>query len=413
MMNRATTSRSAGFSLIELLVSMAIGLIVTLAITSVLIRSEGSKRSSTSVNDINQSGAYAAYVLDRAVRSAGSGFSQRWSDVYGCVLDVTKSGTAVLPVPAAIPASSAFRNVATAAATPIRLAPLIIGQGQADVSGEVRGDVLIVMAGTAGVGESPQGVNAVDASSTPAQVQLPNTLGYRTADMLLLWKANAANGCMMQQAAARSASEFGQVLQLAGNYTATAGTNVNLSDFGSGAIAMQLGRDLANPPQFQAYAVGANRTLVSYDLLQPIPTGGIPDTPIADGIVEMRAVYGIDTSSPPDGTRDDWTDASGNYSAANLSDGSAASRARLRGIVSVRIGLILRTSLQERTGASFASAATSQETYQASSSTLTLFSDLPSALQRTRTLGTADAGYRFRTVEITIPLRNVLLAPQS
>ena len=108
---RRTRPGMSGFSLIELMVAMVIGLVVTLAISSVLIRSEGSKRSSTSVNDLNQTGAYAAFVLDRAVRSAGSGFSQRWGEVYGCQLDVSQGAgpTRVLPMPAAIPASSACR----------------------------------------------------------------------------------------------------------------------------------------------------------------------------------------------------------------------------------------------------------------------------------------------------------------
>jgi prepilin-type N-terminal cleavage/methylation domain-containing protein len=62
---------AAGFTLVELLVAIVISLVLTLAITTVLIRTEGSKRTTTSVNDINATGSYAAFVLDRAVRSAG------------------------------------------------------------------------------------------------------------------------------------------------------------------------------------------------------------------------------------------------------------------------------------------------------------------------------------------------------
>ena len=69
--------RARGFSLVELMVSMVIGLVLTMAITVVLVRSESSKRSTTSVNDINQTAAYVTYVMDRHLRSAGSGFAQR------------------------------------------------------------------------------------------------------------------------------------------------------------------------------------------------------------------------------------------------------------------------------------------------------------------------------------------------
>jgi type IV pilus assembly protein PilW len=405
--------RATGFSLIELLVAMVIGLVVSVAITSVVIRTEGSKRSSTSVNDINQSGAYAAYVLDRIVRSAGSGFSQRWSEVYGCTLDVNMGTTHVLPIPAAAPATSAFTNLPLT----LRLAPVIIGKGLADKTGDVRGDVLIVMGGTAGVGESPQSVKPGSVSASPANLRLENTLGYRTDDMLLLADATVGGGCMMQQVATRSASEYGQDLALGGTYYAAAGTGVNLTDFGASTLALQLGRDDANPPQFQAFGVGANRTLMSYDLLQPQPGGtALPDASIADGVVEMRAVYGLDTTSTPDGILDSWLDptAGSGYEASVLGDGSAASRVKLRRIVAVRIGMILRTSLQERAPQTTASSSLGPEGFQqASGRVLTLFSDLPTAVQQTRTLGSGDLNYRFRTLEVTVPLRNVLMAPNT
>ncbi len=405
---------AAGFSLVELLVAMAIGLVVTLAITSVVIRSEGSKRSSTSVNDINQSGAYAAYVLDRAIRSAGSGFSQRWAEVYGCRLDVSRGSTHILPLASALPSTSAFTDLPLN----LRLAPFVIGKGFADTTGagaEVRGDVLIVMGGTAGVGELPQTLlpGSVDISTTPASLRLPNTLGYRSGDLVLLADTGVTGGCMLQQVATRAATEYGQTLALAGTYFGATGTGVNLADFGAATVALQLGRHPENPPQFTAFGVGADRTLMSYDLLQPLPAGGgAPDTPIADGVVEMRAVYGVDTTSPPDGVLDGWVDAAGSYSAANLTDGSAAAAARLRQIVAVRVGLIMRTSLQERAPSSSASSVMTPETFaQAAGTTLQLFSDLPSAVRKSRVLSADELSYRFRTVEVTIPLRNVLMAP--
>ena len=415
-MTRPRLRGGRGFSLIELLIAMAIGLVVTIAITSVLIRTEGSKRSSTSVNDINQSGAYAAYVLDRMIRSAGSGFSQRWSEVYGCTLDVTKSATHVLPIPAAAPASSAFTNLPLT----LRLAPVIIGKGLADKSStDVRGDVLIVMGGTAGVGESPQTVKPGSVTTSPANLRLENTLGYRSDDMILLADPTVGGGCMMQQVATRTTTDFGQNLSLAGTYYAATGTGVNLADFGASTLALQLGRDAANPPQFLAYGVGANRTLMGYDLLQPQPGGAAtPDASIADGVVEMRALYGLDTTSPPDGTLDTWVDpkTGSGYEASVLNDGSAASRTKLRQIVAIRVGLILRTSLLERAPQTSASTSLATEGYQQTTATvLTLFTDLPSAVRQTRTLTTAsgELNYRFRTVEVTVPLRNVLMSPPT
>jgi len=50
-------------------------------------------------------------VLDRTIRNAGSGYSQNWTDAYGCVLDASYGGTALLPLPATAPAP--FMNVPT------------------------------------------------------------------------------------------------------------------------------------------------------------------------------------------------------------------------------------------------------------------------------------------------------------
>lgn len=388
-------ARNAGFSLIELLVSMVIGLIVTLAITSVLIRTEGSKRSTTSVNDLNQNGAYAAFVLDRAIRSAGSGFSQSWSSLYGCRLDVSQGATHVLPMPVAIPAASTFASVPQT----VRLAPVIIGKGLADSGGQVRGDVLTVMSGTAGMGESPRPVQP--GSVTATSLQLSNTLGYATDDLVLLSDAGVPGGCMLQQVGAHARTDTGPSLPLAGTYYASTGTYVTLSNFGASTIVAQLGNASNNPPLFQLYGVGANHTLFSYDLLQPTP----PDVPVADGVVEMRALYRVDNSGTFDGSNLAWIDpvAGSGYEASVLTNGSVTSQTNLRRIVAIRLGFILRTSLQERP----------QDYQLPAGTTLTLFGDLGGALAQTRTLTGTDLNYRYRTVEETIPLRNVLLAPQS
>lgn len=394
-MKRTRFIRAAGLSLIELLVAMAIGLVLTLAVTSVLIRSESSKRSSTSVNDINQSGAYAAYVLDRVVRSAGSGFSQNWGTTYGCLLNVSSGGTVVLPLPAPIPASSAFGNVAT----PFRLAPVIIAKDRANTASpaETRGDVLMVMAGTAGVGESPQPVD--QAAATPvssSQLSLRTALGYALNDIVLLVNTSATANCAMDQLGTIPATYAGTV-PLTGTY------HRDNSAYGADTFVRQMGRDVANPPELKLYGVGANSTLVSYDLLMPTP----PDAQISDGIVEMRALYGLDTNG--DGKLDNWVDATGVYADTALTDGSTGSQTILRQIIAVRIGLILRTALSEKAVATGANAVTGVEGFgNASADSRTLFAGADfSAFKQTRA---AESGYRFRTVEFTIPLRNVLLA---
>lgn len=387
-----------GFSLIELLVSMVIALVVTIAISTVMVRSEGSKRATTSVNDVNQAGTYIAYVLDRTIRSAGSGYAQRWSDTFGCKIDASKSGTAVLPLP-------------TAAATPFahmpqtfRLAPVLIGQGKADEGTSVRGDVLTIMGGTSGSGEVPQSV----ASVTGTTVRLPNTLGYQPDtsgqyNHLVLLADKTAAGCLLEQVSGKPTSD---TLSLGNTYFKTTGSLVSVTSFGATSMAVQLGTDAVNPPQFTMYGVGDNSTLYSYELLQMINTGSVP---VADGVIEMRALYGVDNTTPLDGTPDTWVSpASGSgYSQEELTDGSPGAQTRLRRIVAVRVGFIMRTSLQERASERFSGGAAP------SSMTLTLFGDLGTGLSKTRTITGDGLLYRYRTIEFTVPLRNVMLAPTS
>jgi type IV pilus assembly protein PilW len=376
------TARQQGFSLIELLVAMAIGLVVTLAASSVLLNFEGNKRKMTSVNDVNQAGAYISYVLDRSVRSAGSGFASRGAQAYGCSINASRSGTAILPAPLALPApfASLDRN--------FRLAPLVIYAG----ASEAGSDVLAFMKGSHGFGESP--VLIIPGSVSPTQLRTLNTLGWRNNDMALVFQQGL--GCLIEQVGgAGFAGSSSQILPFSGTYYTAAGTNVALADFGGGGgdtYVAALGNVVDNRPEFQVVGVGANNTLFSYDLLRFEGAGTTPQT-IADGVVELRAVYGIDEND--DGVRDGWASPSAaGWTSASLLNGSATATNLLRSIVAVRIGLILRTSAPDKE--------------VVSPTELKLFSDLGGALEQTRTLTADERLFRHRTVELTVPLRNVL-----
>ena len=132
--------RQRGVTLIELMVAIVIGLVVTLAATNLLIFGESSKRTSTATNDMGQTGAYAAYVLDRAVRGAGSGFTQSWNlaGAFGCRLSATLPATPNLPRGSAFPApfATSFLGGASGSAT-LRVVPVLIGRSQSDAGSAV------------------------------------------------------------------------------------------------------------------------------------------------------------------------------------------------------------------------------------------------------------------------------------
>lgn len=376
----APAGRERGFSVISLLVTMAVGLILTLGVSTVLVGSEGRSRGQLAVNDVQQNAAFVSSLLDTALRSAGSGFSNRWQETFGCRLNASRNGTGVLPRTLAWPAPfGAF-------AGELRVAPAIVGAGQS-AGGS---DVIMVMRGNAGFAEAPMEVMALG-----PPLGLRNTLGIAAGELLLL--ADGEGDCLLLQAGAVALDTV--TLSGTGNYHTVTGATRSLVDFaplGSSTVVASLGNAgvggavPANAPQFTLYGVGANRTLFALDLL------GIEGTaaqPLAEGVIELRALYGVDTDD--DGVLDAWVSpATAPWDAASLLDGSPASRLNLARIVALRVGAILRTQRAER---------------EAVSGDVVLFDDLGAGLRRTRTLDADEARFRHRTVELTVPLRNVLM----
>ena len=101
-----------GFTLVELMISVVIGLITTLVIAEVLMFSEGQKRTTTSGSDAQINGAQAIYTIQRDVQMAGYGFASNLA-LLGCPIYANYGGI----------------NIATGVATPkfaTILAPVVI-----------------------------------------------------------------------------------------------------------------------------------------------------------------------------------------------------------------------------------------------------------------------------------------------
>ena len=378
-----------GFTLIELLVAVVIGLALTLAITTMLIRSESNRRSLTSTNDASNNGAYLAYALDRTLRSAGTGFAQSWRDAYGCELQARRAGLGTfLPRASAYPAP--FASVPTA----LRLAPLVVQAG----TGAGGSDVLIVQTGSSGLGEAAMPVLTIPPTNT--RLFIPLTLGMRGGDLVtVIQEADSVTGnpspCVLQQVVTPfTGLSDQQELDLGGNYYAATLGGVDTNTLGTTrrAWVAPLGNENANRPSFQLLGVAATDTLVSYDLLRLDNNNDV--VPVADGVVDLRARYGVDTDN--NGSVDSWVSpAAAGWNAATLLNGTAASSVSLSQIISVRVALVMRNSTPERQDISPAS--------------LTLFGDLPAALQATHAIAADERTLRYRVLDFTVPLRNAML----
>jgi type IV pilus assembly protein PilW len=83
-MKDLSISRTRGFSLVELMVAVAIALIATVVIFQVFAVSEGVKRTSTSGGDAQQNGSLALFSIGRDVRMAGYGINN--IALLGCTI---------------------------------------------------------------------------------------------------------------------------------------------------------------------------------------------------------------------------------------------------------------------------------------------------------------------------------------
>lgn len=367
--------RMRGFSLPELMIALVIGLVLVLVISTMVSRQESMRRGVTSSNDLTGNTAHIAYLLDRELRSAGTGFSQAITENWGCRLNAARNNAQLLPATAPFPAPFAALPQAYV------LAPLVVHAG----AGANGSDVIAVATGNSGLSEMALPVSPNSAAA--GQLKLANTLGIRGGDIVLVSQAGV--GCMLQQVTTGFAGGATQVLNFGGMFAADTVNGVALTDFSTGtAFVSLLGNAVGNRPKLQFIGLGDNATLMAYDLLQ---FNGNAPVALAEGIVDMRVRYGIANAAQQVTSWRAPTDA--DFTAAALTSGSAVALNNLRSILAVRIGLIVRSDLVEKDAVT--------------PDSLTLFSDLGADLQHTYTVPTGTTGQRYRTVEFTVPLRNI------
>lgn len=388
----------AGFTLIEMMVAVLISMIMSIAVMLVLSTFEGRRRTLGSTSDLDQTGALAMFQIDRWVRSAGTGLIQNSTTTYGCRVLASLSGTTILPS-GSLPAPFASVNPGTSGV--FRLAPILIlpGQTTPGVSGQAS-DALVVMASGNDAAQVP---SPLTAPPTASSLTLANLTEFSPKDLVLIADTQPSStggpkDCMVSQASNSGSGGAGTALALGGTgttyYNATI-SSTSITSYTQDSAVFDLGASANGasgaPASFQVIGVGDNNTLYSYDLLN---IGGATSQSQADGVFEMHALYGV-PSVPTSSTKvDTWINpaTSTTYSLAALSAGNTTASGLLKNIRAVRVGLILRTSLPEKG--------------IVTPGPLTMFADLPAAVQFSRSLSTAEQHYRYRVVETTIPVRN-------
>lgn len=410
----APRHRQRGLSLIELMVALVIGMVLTLAVFSVLSAWEGRKRVTTTLGDLNQAGNLALYQLDLWVRSAGSGFTSTQivattsgasggsygdSGAYGCRLYAKAASGQTLPRTSALPAPFASVDLDGSGNFPLVPVMIIPGATTPEQSGQ-SSDGLLVMVGQHGFSGANLSMAAAPAAAT---LKFDNTLPFAANDLLVLSDPSLGSSpkkCLLTQVSSSFSSSDGSAtsLPLGGDFYASSvdGVSVASSFSADSGMVLPIG-NTKNPPQFLLLGVGDNNTLYSYDLLQLDGSASALEAR-AEGVFEMHALYGVDTDA--DGTIDAWKTAAstGDYSVTKLMAGTATARDLLKRIKAIRVGLILRQTLSEK---SVDDTSTPE--------TLSLFKDLGGSLQVDRSLTADERKYRYRTAEATLVLRGNLM----
>lgn len=404
----AVTSKRAnqGFSLIELMVAVVIGLIGTMVMFQVFAVSESQKRTTVSGGDSQQNGAIALYTMERHLRSAGHGLAgliRLGQPAYGW-------------------------DTAANAAEPTRyFRPVLITPG---VDSDA---VQINYSNFSGVGLPTRLGTDWNPSSTavPNRITLDNTMGFGQGDILVVCTSSdpltswATQTCIQTQITDVLA---GEVQVNAAPDTITRAGEVYLPNYNpptgfSGPLAASVAVDgkaipipyvagTAEDKLAVAYNIGWNPVSKTFRVqdgrLLEVDLGETPQE-FADGIAAVRAQYGLDLDG--NGSVDVWVNPRGNTGNPissftpnhALFDITSASTigASWALVVAVRVGVVTRSGMLEK------------EVVE-SRATIPMWTNTGggSASGPSFTVPSGDGShYRYQVFETIVPFRNTLWSP--
>ena len=293
--------RAAGFTLIEIMIALLIGMIGIVVMMQTFAVSEGFKRTATSGTDAQINGGVGLYMLQRELRMSGYGMNELM--LAGCQSvrvwnNVTGTGSNLFLVPFAI----------NPAGVP---------------AGDANTDVLMIAFGNSDSGVAAMGLSIPQGGGTDptAPISLSsNNDSFQTGDIFVTVQPNGANpSCVLHEATGTtnvatncgSSAPLPQVIFNTSAYqqhtpagcvsttpkynrataiTDSSGTPVPPLTSALGSAGGQV-YNLGNP-SVHVYAVrGGQLTMCDWIAADCTTTAAF--TPVVDDIVSMRAVYGM------------------------------------------------------------------------------------------------------------------------
>jgi type IV pilus assembly protein PilW len=354
--------RNRGFSLVEIMVGIAIGLLGVLIIMQVSVVFEGQKRTTTTGSDAQTNGVTALYTVERDVRMAGYGLSALGA--LGCTVR---------------------RYYDSAEIANLSLAPVVITNGASGAPDSIR-----ILASSKSGWSLPSRIT-VDHPAQATNIFLDTTLGIVEGDLLVAFESG--KDCTLMQATGIPNGNIQVHHQNTSSWNPPGGANIfPAGGYGVGAQVLNLGALINHTYSLE----DGNLILDEYDSTDNSST----KRAVTADIVNMQAEYGFDTRAgiQTDPRVDRW---SATMIDADGSGGTAGDAGDIARIIAVRMVIVARSPLMEKTNASgVCDITTTSPTWMGGTVDVSKNPD-----------GSGNANwkcYRYKTFENVIPLRNLL-----
>lgn len=377
-------ARRHGFSLVEVLVGMALGLISMVVIFSVFESYEGRQRTTISQVDATESGMMALLAIERDARQGGLGligFGRGSDRQIVCRSINFFDGTAL----------------ATQVVMPVRV---VEGTGAA-------GDAIEVTYGSSPFSATPARLVADVATSDPANdlvvTNAANGLMFANGDTILVSEpATPTKPCAQLRVTGQAPDLAGLRIQHAAGAYPGGTTNPDAGDnifpvtptvgYRTSATAPALVINVGRLTRVR-YAV-SGRSLQASDLA----TGA--QEALADSIVAVQAQYGV-TAVATSQDISAWVNPTGTWAAPTPED--------VARIKAVRIAVVARSTNPEREDVTAATCTTPGGTVNAGPCAwIDDTTASPAPAIDLSSLGGDWRRYRYRVYETVVPLRNVI-----
>lgn len=390
MKSQLPSPREQGFTIVEMMVGMMVGLIATVVMFQVFAVSEGQKRSTTNAGDAQQAGVFSVFQLERDTRMAGYGFNN--TTFFNCLTNAWYE-----------PANQAFN---------FRLLPVTVKNGLAGAPDEVS-----IFYGNSDIFHAA--VELLNDAPATGDIKPKNRFPFQKGDLIVL--GQVGRDCTLAQVQALPPGVAGNeyISRNSGPYVDAEGTTRMTKYNNAGGVPPGTTYGKWNPASSsgaKATILGSDPTMVTYrvtnnklEVVNALVPDNTENVEIADNIVQFQAQFGYDgDATPTDGNvsptaairplidtalaQDQWGDAMPN----------GATAAQWSRVVAVRYAIVARSTQPERpdpvTGVCNAT-----DTFPKWSSAGNVDIDVSAEPEW--------KCYRYRTFEVTVPIRNLLWAP--